>query len=712
MYLKRLARFVVEKRWLVLIVAVLLGALAVVGMIRTKINYDILTYLPANLESVIGEQCLDKDFHIASTAMVTVENMTNKDVLDLKDDISKIDGVAKVYWISDVADLSIPKDVLPKDLENTFYSTKGNNGTMLLVTFSGSTSSESTMNAISKLKSTLKKDCLIGGLSAVAEDTKDLTNRELPGYILLAVLLVLVVLFMGVESTVVPLLIMVGVGLAIVYNFGTNIFLGQISYVTQSLAAVLQLGVTMDFSIFLIHRYQEEKTKHDNKDDAMTSAITKAFVSIFGSSLTTIAGFLALCTMSLTLGADIGIVMAKGVLIGVISTFTILPALLLIFDRQIEKYKHKTLITKLKKSSYFIVNHHVAILIIFIVIVIPFAYGEQHTQQYYNLVNSLPKNLVSVEGTNRLKTDYNMIATDFILVDDKVSSNDINKMTDQIKALDGITLAASYKDYVGDSLPGDFIPAQIKNIFVSNGRQMIIANSSFETATNEQANQLKQISAIVKAYDKNALVTGEAPMTQDLVTVADKDFKSVNIASIIAVFIIIAIVFGSASLPFILVAAIEGAVMINMGIPYYTGSVLPFIASIVIGTIQLGSTINYAILLTTRFREERRNGFEPKESARLAVETCSHSIFCSGLAFFAATIGVSLISDVQLIQSLCLLISRGALISMCTILFVLPSLLIIFSGVIEKTSMNWLVSPSDKRQNKRNQSAQKITEGV
>ena len=710
--MKHFARFVVKKRWLVLIIAVLLGGLAVLGVIGTRINYDILTYLPTDLESVIGEQCLDKDFNIASTAMVTVENMTNKDVLDLKDDIKKIDGVQKVYWINDVADLSIPKDVLPKDLENTFYSSKTNNGTMILVTFSGSTSSESTMNAISKIKGMLQKDCLIGGLSAVAEDTRDLINREVPIYILIAVILVLIVLLMGVESTVVPFLILIGVGFAIVYNFGTNIFMGQISYVTQSLAAVLQLGVTMDFSIFLIHRYQEEKMKFPDKDDAMISAITKAFVSIFGSSLTTIAGFLALCTMSLTLGADIGIVMAKGVFIGVISTFTILPALLLIFDKQMVKYKHKTIIPKLKKSSYFIVKHHVAILVVFIVLVIPFVYGNYHTQEYYNLVNSLPKTMVSVEGTNRLKTDYNMMATDFILVNENVSSNDINKMTSQIKALDGITLAASYKDYVGDSLPGDFLPAQIKNIFVSNGRQLLIANSAYDTATAEQDSQLKQISAIVKSYDKDALVTGEAPMTQDLVTVAAKDFKSVNFASIIAVFIIIAIVFGSVSLPFILVATIEGAVMINMGIPYFTGSILPFIASIVIGTIQLGSTINYAILLTNRFREERRNGYDPKESARLSIETCSHSILCSGLAFFAATIGVSLISDVQLIQSLCLLISRGALISMITILFVLPSLLIIFSGVIEKTSMHWLESRSDKRQNNRSQSAKKITEGV
>lgn len=705
--MKHFATFVVKKKWLVLIIALLLVGLSIFGVIGTRINYDILTYLPTNLESVIGEQHLDNDFNIASTAMITVKNMTNSDVMKLKSDIAKIDGVRNVYWIDDVADLSIPKEVLPDDLKNAFYSSKGDDGTMILVTFSGSSSSESTMNAISQIKKDLQKDCFIGGLSAVAEDTRDLTNKEVPLYILVAVILVLIVLYLGVESNLVPPLVMVGIGCAIAYNFGTNIFLGQISYITQSLATVLQLGVTMDFSIFLIHRYEEERTKQPDADEAMIEAISKTFVSIFGSSLTAIAGFLALCTMSLTLGADIGIVMAKGVLLGVISTFTILPALILVFNRQVEKYKHRTFIPKLKKTSHFIVNHHVPILIVFVILLIPFVYGSFHTQQYYNLIKSLPDSLVSVQGTNRLKTDYNMNATDFILVDDKVSANDVSKMTNEIKSLDGITLAASYKDYIGDGIPSEILPNALKNLFVSNGRQLLIVNSSYETATDEQNAQLDKINTIVKAYDKDALITGEAPMTKDLVTVADKDFKSVNIASIVAVFIIIALVYGSVSIPFILVAAIEAAVTINMGIPYFTGSVLPFIASIVIGTIQLGSTINYAILLTTRFREERRKGFDAKESARLAVENCSHSIFSSGLAFFAATIGVSLISDIKLIKSLCLLISRGAVISMFTILFVLPALLIIFSGLIEKTSLHWLKSNGG-----RQKTVKTITEGV
>ena len=685
--MEHFARFIVNKRWLILVIAMVLAVLSVFGLLATKINYDILAYLPKDLESIIGAQILDEDFHIASTAMVTVENMTNSDVLKLKDDIGKIDGVEKVFWIDNVADLSIPKEILPDDLRNTFYS---ENGTLILVTFSGSTSSESTMNAIGQMKKLLREDCLIGGLSAVAEDTRALTDREVPIYILVAVALVLIVLYLGVESTIDPILILIGIGFAILYNFGSNILMGQISYVTESLATVLQLGVTMDFSIFLIHRYQEEKEKLGNKDDAMTIAIARSFVSIFGSSLTAIAGFLALCTMSLTLGADIGIVMAKGVFIGVISTFTILPALLLIFDKQAEKHKHKTFIPSLKKTSHFIVNHHVAILVGFLVIVIPFVYASRHTNVYYNLIKSLPEDLMSVQGTNRLKEDYNMTATDFILIDESLKSSDVVKMTNEIKQLEGVSLAAGYKDYVGGEVPADIIPDDIKSIFVSGGKQLVVVNSEYEPATDEQNAQLTEIDKIVKSYDKNALITGEAPMNKDLISIASTDFENVNLASIIAVFVIIALVFRSISLPIILVLAIEGAVEINMGIPYFTGSVIPFIASIVIGTIQLGSTINYAILLTNRFREERIKGYDPKESVRLAIETCSKSIFSSGLAFFAATIGVSVISDVNLIKSLCLLISRGAIISMFVILFVLPALLIIFSKIIENTSHNWL----------------------
>lgn len=683
----RFARFIVKKRGFILAVAVVLAILSVFGLKATKINYDILTYLPGDLNSIVGEKALDEDFHIASTAMVTVEGMSNRDVLKLKDEFRQIDGVSKVYWVDDVANLSIPKEMLPEELKNTFY---GKNSTLLIVTFDGSSSSESTMSAIGQMKKLLRKDCLIGGMSAVAEDTRDLTDSQVPIYILIAVALVLIVLFLGVESNVTPFLIVLGIGFAVLYNFGSNILLGQISYVTESLAAVLQLGVTMDFSIFLIHRYEDEKRRLGDKEEAMAVAIARSFVSIFGSSLTAIAGFLALCTMSLTLGYDIGVVMAKGVFLGVICTFTILPALLLMFDSAAEKHRHKTLIRPLTKTSHFIVDHHVAILLVFIALLIPFVYGKNHTKQYYNLIQSLPDELVSVRGTNRLKDDYGMQATDFILVDENLRSGDVVKMTDELKALDGVTLAVGYKDYVGSEIPADVIPDDIRNLFVSGGRQLVIVNSQYIPASDEQNAQLDKIGAIVKKYDANALITGEAPMNKDLVTIAGNDFKHVDTASILAVFLIIALIFRSVSLPVLLVLAIESAVMINMGIPYFTGTTLPFIAGIVIGTIQLGSTINYAILLTNRYREERIRGFEAKEATRRAVEISSRSIFSSGLAFFAATFGVSVYSNVDLIKSLCLLIARGAVISMFVILFVLPALLILFSKLIEKSSYHWL----------------------
>lgn len=683
----RFARFIVKKRGFILAIAVVLAILSIFGLKATKINYDILTYLPGDLNSIVGEKALDEDFHIASTAMVTVEGMSNRDILKLKDEFRQIDGVSKVYWVDDVANLSIPKEMLPEELKNTFY---GKNSTLLIVTFDGSSSSESTMNAIGQMKKLLRKDCLIGGMSAVAEDTRDLTDSQVPIYILIAVALVLIVLFLGVESNVTPFLIVLGIGFAVLYNFGSNILLGQISYVTESLAAVLQLGVTMDFSIFLIHRYEDEKRRLGDKEEAMAVAIARSFVSIFGSSLTAIAGFLALCTMSLTLGYDIGVVMAKGVFLGVICTFTILPALLLIFDSAAEKHRHKTLIRPLTKTSHFIVEHHVAILLVFIALLIPFVYGKNHTKQYYNLIQSLPDELVSVRGTNRLKDDYGMQATDFILVDENLRSGDVVKMTDELKALDGVTLAAGYKDYVGSEIPADVIPDDIRNLFVSGGRQLVIVNSQYIPASDKQNAQLDKIGAIVKKYDANALITGEAPMNKDLVTIAGNDFKHVDTASILAVFLIIALIFRSVSLPVLLVLAIESAVMINMGIPYFTGTTLPFIAGIVIGTIQLGSTINYAILLTNRYREERIRGFEAKEATRRAVEISSRSIFSSGLAFFAATFGVSVYSNVDLIKSLCLLIARGAVISMFVILFVLPALLILFSKLIEKSSYHWL----------------------
>lgn len=685
--MNRFARFVVHRKILVLVVALLLAVPSVFGMIATHVNYDILTYLPADLPSVIGERVLEYDYNLASTAMITVEHMTNSDVLNLKSDIAQILGVEKVLWIDDFVDLSVPTDMLPADLRDTFFS---GDATMFVVTFSDTTSSKSTMDAISAIKKVLHKDCYLAGLSAVAEDTKELADSEVPFYVLVAVALVLVVLYLGVESALVPLIFLAGIGLAILYNFGTNIFLGQISYITQSLATVLQLGVTMDFSIFLLHRYDEEKKLHGDNNEAMVAAIEKTFSSIAGSSLTTIAGFLALCTMSLTLGRDIGIVMAKGVLIGVISTVTILPALLMLFDRPIHRFTHRTWIPRLNKSAEWIVRWHIPVLAVFLVVLVPFIIGNSKTQVYYNLIDALPDSLVSVQGTEKLKEDFNMTATDFILVDQGLPAKDVADMTNRIQGLAGVEMAASYEKYLGAGIPDNFLPSSLKDMVDKDGRQLILVNSVYEPATDAQNQQLSAIEGIVKSYDSSALITGEAPMTKDLVTIADRDFRNVTITSVIAVFVILIFVFHSFSVPAILVLTIEGAIMLNMGMSYYTGTVLPFIASIVVGTIQLGATVDYAILLTNRFREERIAGRSPKEAAVLAVKACSRSIFSSGLAFFAATIGVSFISNIELLQSLCLLIARGALISMITILLVLPALLILCSPLIEKTTFGWL----------------------
>jgi predicted RND superfamily exporter protein len=684
----RFAKWIVKKRIVILVLAVLLLIPSVIGMAATHINYDILSYLPKDLESIIGEQYLENDFKLASTAMVTVENMKPKQVQELKADLNEIDGVEKVLWIDDLTDISVPKEMLPEDLQGVFYGE--GDATLLVVTFTDSTSSESTIEAITQMKKTLNKDCFIGGMAAVVADTKALIDSEMPIYVLTAVLLLMLVLFMSLESTVVPFLFVAGIGMAVLYNMGTNFFLGEISFITKALAAVLQLAVTTDFSIFLLHRYEEEKLQQEDHEEAMAVAIHKTFSSITGSSLTTIAGFLAMCTMSLTLGADIGIVMAKGVVFGVLSTVTILPALILVFDKQIEKYRHRTFIPKLTRLSHFVVKRRVPILILFAVLIIPFFYGQAHTDVYYNLLDTLPKDLVSTQGNQKLKDTFHMTATDFIIVDDSLTSAQVNEMTQRIGKLDGIAQSISLEKYVGGVIPDEMLPEELLDVIHQGGKELLLVNSEYKTASDEQNNQLAQIEKIVKEYDPEGYITGEAPMTKDLISVADRDFKSVNITSILVVFLIIAAVFRSASIPVLLVAAIESAIAINMGIPCFTGTTIPFISSIVIGTIQLGATVDYAILMTNRFREERLLGHTPKEAAQLSVENCSQSIITSAMAFFFATIGVGLISKVELIKSLCLMMSRGALVSMAVILVILPTLLIFCSKVIEKTSFRWM----------------------
>ena len=686
--LKRMARFVVKRRVLVLIIAVLLLIPSCLGAMATHINYDILSYLPSDLESVIGERYLENDYKLASTAMVTIEHMPARQVQKLKGDIQKIDGVEHVLWADDIADITVPKEMLPQDVQDIFYGK--NDATLLMVTFGDSISSELTMNAIKTMKSVLDKDCFIGGMAAVSEDTRELIDSEMPVYVLVAVGLLMVILFLSLESTVVPFLFVASIGVAVLYNLGTNYFLGEISFITKALAAVLQLAVTTDFSIFLLHRYEEEKARCPDREEAMATAIQKTFSSITGSSLTTIAGFLAMCTMSLTLGADIGIVMAKGVVFGVLCTVTVLPALIMLFDKPIETYRHRTFIPKLKRASGFVVRRRVPLLIVFILLVMPFIYGQTRTDVYYNLLDTLPNDLVSSQGNQKLKDEFDMTATDFILVDDSLSNAQMGEITDRIGKLPGIAQVVSLEKYVGGVIPDEMLPQSLTDMLRKAGKELMMVNSTYKTASDEQNKQLDQMQAILKEYDKDAYITGEAPMTKDLIAVADRDFKSVNITSILAVFIIIALVFKSVSVPFLLVLAIESAITINMGLPFFTGTSIPFISSIVIGTIQLGATVDYAILMTNRFREERLRGYDAKEAARLSIENCSPSIITSALAFFLATVGVGLISKVELIKSLCLMMARGALISMGVILFILPTLLILFSKFIEKTSFNWM----------------------
>ncbi len=686
--MEKFARAIVRKRKLVLLIAVLLLIPAAFGAAGTYINYDILTYLPPELDSMVGERYLEDDFNMASTAMITVEHMTTADLMAMKEEIAQVPGVESVLWTSDMLDVSVPRQMLPEDIQRFFFNDSG--ATMMIVKFSDISASTSTMNALKQIKGLLRKDCFIGGMSAILEDTKALVDEEMPLYILCAVGCSLIILFLSLKETVVPLIFMLGIFFPIAYNFGSNIFLGQISYITQALATVLQLGVTMDFSIFLLHRYEEEKQKA-SQEDAMARAIVHTFSSIAGSSLTTIAGFLAMCTMSLTLGRDIGIVMAKGVLLGVLCTITVLPALIMTFQGAIERHTHRTLIPKLTRLSRFVSRHNVSILAVFLVLFIPFAAAQSKTEVYYTLFDSLPQDMTSIVGTDRLKADFNMTTTHFIMVDEELSHESLRSLAQEIESVEGIHQVLSYEKFLGGGIPEQLLPDAIQEIFHAGGHRMILANSSYESGTAQQNAQLEALDQIVKRYDPEGVISGEGAMTRDLIKVADTDFRNVNITSILAVFLIVALVFRSGSIPVLLVGIIESAIMINMGIPYFSGTALPFVASIVVGTIQLGATVDYAILMTNRFREELIKGRPARDAARIAMEQCSQSILTSGLTFFVATASVAMISRMELISSLCLLISRGALISMAVILLVLPGLLIVTAPVIEKTTYHWLV---------------------
>lgn len=684
--MKRLSEFIVKKRNIILVIAVLLLIPSAIGYARTKVNYDLLSYLPSDAESMIAQTSLSDDFELASTGMLVVEHMPDKNVAKLKEEIKQIDGVKDVLWRGDVIDLSIPKEILPKDVKEMLYSKES---TLMVITFQEDTASQRTMDAIQKIKGYADKECYLGGFSAITEDTKDLMNQETPLYAITAIGLCVIVLFMGLESTIAPFVFVLGMIFPIAYNFGTNFFLGEISYITKALALVLQLGVTMDYSIFLLHRFQEEKNKCSQREEAMSNAIQATFSSITSSSITTIAGFLALCGMQLTLGKDIGIVMAKGVIFGVLSTIIILPSLLMRFDRYIVKWHHPILLKEPRMLPSFLTKHYKSIPIVFLLIFIPMSYAQAHTNVYYDLNSTMPQSFPSVIGTNKLKDQFHMTTTHFLLVDESLKNYQIKDICDQVEQLDGVYSVVSYESIIGGGIPEQLEPEAIKNILQNGGKKMILVNSTFQSATDEENEQLNKIDDIMHQYDQTAVIAGEGSLTRDLITTTDIDFKMVNMLSVAAIFIIIAITFRSLFLPIVLVASIEFAISINMGIPYFTGSTLPFIASIVIGTIQLGATVDYAILMTTRYKEELLLGNNVVNAAKEAATKSAPSIITSGLSFFAACIGVSFISKMDLIKSLCMLISRGAIISMLVILLVLPALLIVCHKLIEKTTKDW-----------------------
>ena len=679
---------VVKYRVLILILGVLLLIPSVLGYLNTRVNYDVLTYLPDNIETMKGQDILVNDFGTGAFSMFIVDGMEEKDVAELKEKIEKVDHVTNVIWYDSIADISVPMSMLPDDIYDVFNS---DTGTMMAIFFDEGTSSDGTMDAIAQIRKIAGKQCFLSGMSAVVTDTKNLAEKETPVYVLIAVILAVIVHGLTMESFFVPLLFMLSIGMAIIYNLGSNYFMGEISYITKALAAVLQLGVTLDYSIFLMHSYEEQQVRYDgDKKRAMAHAISQTFSSVMGSSITTIAGFIALCFMSFTLGLDIGIVMVKGVIFGVIACVTILPSMILCCDKIIEKTKHKPFLPDIGRISDKVTKRYLVYVVLFLLFLFPAIYGNNHTAVYYNLDETLPKDLPSIIANEKLKEDYDMNTTHMILVDSSVSSTDVNKMIKEMDKVDGVKWALGLYSLVGPSVPSDMIPESVSSMLKNDKYQLLLVNSEYKVASDEVNAQIKTLNKILHKYDKTGMLIGEGPLTADLIDITDQDFKTVSAVSIGIIFVIILVLFKSISLPVILVGVIEFAIFVNMGIPYYTGTKLPFVASIVIGTIQLGSTVDYAILMTTRYKRERNHGANKHDAITTAHRVSAQSIMVSALSFFAATIGVGLYSNIDMISSLCILMARGALISMVVVIFVLPSMFMVFDKVIVKTSKGFL----------------------
>ena len=682
--MKNIGNLVVKHKISIIIISLLLFIPSLIGMVKTKVNYDILVYLPKDIDTLKGEHILTDDFNMGAYATIVVENMPNKDLLNLEEKIKKVDGVVDTFSIADVTGTTIPIEMLPKKILNKVAV---GNTKLLLVTFKNSTSDDKTLAAVSKIRKITDDSCLVGGVSAMVLDTKELFNSEMFKYVVIAVICCIIVLEFALDSYIVPFLLLGNIGAAILYNMGSNILLGDICYITKAISSVLQLGVTTDFSIFLYHKYENAKKNNKDKKKAMKTAISDTLVSVTGSSLTTIAGFLALCTMDLTLGTDIGIVMAKGVIFGVLCVITLFPSLLLIFDKQIEKTKHKNLLPSFDKIKGFIVKYRKIIIVLFIILYIPAYYCEKHTEVYYNLDKSIPDTYGYRIATEELKEKYNIVSPEIILLNKDTKTEDINNMIEELEKVKGIDLVLAPAK-IGNGI-NNLIPEELMNKFSNNKYELVLLNSTYDLATTELNNQIAKVNKIVHKYDKKAIIAGEGPLMNDLVKVTDRDFKSVNYTSILVIFILMLLVFKSISLPIILVATIELAIFINMGIPYLTGTKLPFVASVVIGTIQLGATIDYAILMTTKYIEERKNKTDKYKAIKIALDNSVTSIFVSGMCFFAATIGVGLISKIDMIGSLCTLISRGAIISMIIVITVLPSLLVMLDKIITKTTLGF-----------------------
>ena len=681
---------VVKLRIPILIVSIILLFPAALGYFHTRVNYDILTYLPKEIDTMKGQDILLDEFGTGAFSMCVVEGMEDQDISKMRKNMEKVDHVKKILWYDSLADLSIPKTMLPDKVQDAFIN-ENKDATLMVIFFDSSMSSDETMDAIEELRSVADKQCYISGMSAVVTDTKNLSDKEVPIYVLIAVILAVIVLALTMDSALIPVFFLLSIGMAIIYNLGSNVFFGEISYVTQALAAVLQLGVTMDYSIFLWHSYEENQERFpDDKKRAMAHAISNTLTSVIGSSITTVAGFVALCFMSFTLGLDLGVTMAKGVIFGVICCVTVLPSMILVFDKAIDKTRHKAIIPDLGVISGWVVKHYKAFIITFIIVLIPALWGYTHYEVYYDLAGTLPGNLDSVIANDKLDETFAMNSTHIILCDSSLEPKEVNEMMSKIDDVDGVKATLGLDSLVGPTVPREMIPSDIKEVVMDENYQMLMISSEYKVASDEVNDQCDKIEKIMKKYDKNAMLIGEAPCTKDLITITNHDFNVVSTVSIGAIFLIIACVFKSISLPIILVAVIEFAIFINMGIPAFTGTKLPFIAGIVIGTIQLGATVDYAILMTTKYRKARYNGVEKQEAITSALGASMQSVIVSALSFFAATFGVGLYSNVDMIASLCSLMARGAIISMFVVIFILPSMFMIFDKIICKTSKGFV----------------------